>query len=98
MPTKKQNCKFTLGEHINIGSAEKLHTRFRNCAEKHVDVNLNAEKVATLDTTALQLFVAFVQQVRDNGNTVNWHKPSEALLKTAALTGLTTHLNLSKIE
>jgi anti-anti-sigma regulatory factor len=98
MTTKKRSSKFMLGENLNIGSAEKLHTRMRNCSEKHVDVTVNAEKVMTLDTTVLQLFAAFVQQVRDNGNIVNWYKPSEALIKTVALTGLTTHLNLSKIE
>ncbi len=98
MTEKKRISKFMLGEHLNIGNTEKLHTRLCHCEEKHVDVNLNAEKVLTIDTTALQLLLAFVQQVQGNGNIVNWQKPSDALLKTVSLTGLSTHLGLAEAK
>lgn len=98
MTEKKRNSKFMLGEHLNIGNTEKFHTRLRNCAEKHVDVNLNAEKVLTIDTTALQLLSAFVRQVQVNGNIVNWQKPSDALLKTVSLMGLSSHLGLEEAK
>jgi len=98
MATNKTSSKFTLSEHLNIGNTEKLHTRLRNCVEKNLDVNLNAEKVLTIDTTALQLLLAFVQQMQINGNVVKWNKPSDALLKTATLTGLNTHLGLAEAK
>jgi anti-anti-sigma factor len=98
MTEKKRNSKLMLGEHLNIGNTNKLHTRLCNCAEKHVDVNVNAEKVLTIDTTALQLLLAFIQQVQVNGNVVNWQKPSDALLKTVSLTGLSTHLGLAEAK
>ncbi len=98
MTEKKRSSKFMLGEHLNIGNAEKLHTRLCNCTEKHVDVNLNAEKVLTIDTTALQLLVAFVQQINVNGNVVNWQKPSDALLKTVSSTGLSTHFGVAEAK
>lgn len=91
--TKKQS-KFSLGKHLKIEDAKKLHKRLSTCADKKVDVTINAEKVSSLDMSALQLLISFVQKVSDNGNTVHWHKPSDALLSTVALTDLSAHLDL----
>jgi len=98
MTAKKRISKFMLGDHLNIGNVEKLHTRLCKCAEKKLDVNFNAEKVLTIDTTALQLLLAFVQQIKINENVVNWKNPSDAFLKTVALTGLSVHLNLAEAK
>lgn len=93
--TVKRASRIVLGESLDIGGATKLHTRLKTCAEKDVDVNLNAAKVESIDTSSLQLLLAFIQRVRDGGHGVNWQKPSEALLKTAALAGLTGDLGLA---
>lgn len=81
-----------LGTHVDIASAHKLWQRLKTCAAKNTDVNLHANKVETIDTAALQLLLAFVRQVRDNGKQVYWKSPSAALLNAAALTGLRDEL------
>ncbi len=96
--TKKQNCKFSLGDNLTITAAKKLHTRLSKCAEKNIDVTLNAEKISKLDTAALQLLSAFVKQITDDGNSVTWHKPSDSLVRVANLMGLKVQLGLVKIE
>jgi len=93
--TAKRASSITLRENLGISGAEKLHTRLKTCAAKGVNVNLNAAKVDTIDTSSLQLLLAFVRQVHESGHSVNWQHPSAALLKTAALTGLTGELNLA---
>lgn len=90
----KQPSRILLGTNPDIASAGRLHQRLMNCAAKKTDVNLYAEKIETIDTITLQLLLSFIRQVRDDGNQVNWKSPSEALLKTAARTGLQAELSL----
>lgn len=84
----------TLSSNMEIDEVEKLHEKLKKSAARGVDVNLDAEKVETVDTTILQLLLSFVREVRGNGHNVNWQSPSQALLKTAGLAGLTTELGL----
>jgi len=85
-----------LGTHPEIAAAGKLYHRLKKCAAKGVDVNLYASRIETIDTISLQLLLSFVQKVRENGNSVNWKSSSDALLKTARLTGLETELLLAE--
>lgn len=97
MATKRAS-RIVLGERLDIDGVAKLHTRLINCAEKGVNVNLNAGKVATVDTSSLQLLVAFINRIRENGNTVNWQSPSDALTGSASLAGIDTHLCLEQTD
>jgi anti-anti-sigma factor len=90
-----QASRITLGTNPDIAGACKLYERLKKCAAKETDVNLYAANIETIDTASLQLLLSFVRQVRDNGHSVNWKSPSEALLRTARLTGLEAELLLA---
>lgn len=93
-----KSSRITLEENLDIASAGKLHSKLMRSVDRGVDINLYAAKINTIDTAALQLLFASVKQVQDNGNVVKWHEPSEALLKSAALTGLSSYLGLSEYQ
>ncbi len=94
--TTRQPGRIMLGTNPDIASANRLYQRLKKSADRKTDVNLYADKVETIDTTTLQLLLAFIRQVRDNGNVVNWKSTSAVLLKTASLTGLQTALLLGE--
>ena len=58
------------------------------------DVTVDGSKVIDIDTSALQLLVALSIQLRNNGHRLCWISPSERLVATANLSGLTTQLGL----
>jgi len=93
----KQASRIMLGANLDIAGAGKLYDRLKKCAAKKVDVTLYAARVETIDTIALQLLLAFVRQIHENGNDVNWKSPSEAILKTARVIGLETELLLVQV-
>lgn len=84
----KKSSKITLANHQDVSIISNLHGRLKKCASRQVDVNMIAEKVESIDTSTLQLLTAFVQQIRLNGNKVNWQSTSSALLDSARLIDL----------
>ena len=94
--TTTKTSRLTLNGNLDIALVGKLKTRMLKAAERCVDVNLYAEKLDTIDTAALQLLYAFVQCVKANGKGVVWHQPSEALLNSASLLGLSQGLGLEQ--
>lgn len=92
--SSNRSSRLTLDENLDIARACKLHSKLMKSVNRGVDVNLYAAKVVMIDTAALQLLVAGVNQVRENGYVVKWHQPTEALLKSASLTGMSEHLGL----
>ena len=77
---------------MTVTTAARLHSRLKKCVDKGVDISIHAQKVAAIDYAALQLLCAMVAQVRENGCSVTWRKPSGVLLESAAITGLNTVL------
>ncbi len=84
----KKASRITLATHQDISIISNLHGRLKKSASRQVDVNMIAEKVESIDTSTLQLLTAFVQQIRNNGNKVNWQSTSPALLDSARLIDL----------
>ncbi|PCJ23934.1 MAG: hypothetical protein COA96_10625 [SAR86 cluster bacterium] len=93
---KMRPSKITLPSTMEIDEATKLHKKLQKSAARGVDINLDAEKVETIDTAILQLLLSFVREVRGNGNSVNWQSPSEPLFKTAEMIGLGAELGLEE--
>jgi len=90
--------RFRLDERLVIENAGELCTQLLSCAGQDADITLDAAYVESVDTAALQVLLAFVRQVRGKGHTVNWQSPSDALLKTASLTGLAIDMGLADAD
>lgn len=84
----------TLDENIEISSIKKLYAKLEKCANRKVNVNLHANKVAVLDTAGIQMLASFVTQINQNGNSITWHEPSQQLLTFSEYAGLTKELEL----
>ena len=97
--TARSNAsRITLDETMSVETIGRIHGRFLKCAAKGLDVNIHAQKVVQIDFSALQLLCALVSQVRKNGRVVNWKTPSEVLLRSADITGLSAALGLGGQE
>lgn len=93
----KKLSRITLADQQDITVISSLHGRLKKCAMKQVNVNMNAEKVESIDASTLQLLLSFVRQIQNNGNTVNWQSPSQVLLNSARQIGLQEKLLLLQV-
>jgi ABC-type transporter Mla MlaB component len=58
-------------------------------------VLLDASRVERVDTAALQVLSAFFQDAKSQQQSAEWQEPSEALLSSAQLLGLSSLLKMS---
>lgn len=79
---------------FDITQVESLKQQFDTLLQQDSLV-LNARRVERVDTAALQLCYAFIQQRTQQGLQTNWQQPSEALLQQATLLGLVQALHLT---
>jgi anti-anti-sigma regulatory factor len=93
-----QVCQITCGEILDISSVGELCAELLTALESQQPVVLAAADIERADTTALQVFSAFFQDARAQGQQVQWQQPSEALRQSAALLGLQDLLALTTTE
>lgn len=82
-----------LDANLCLDDAGSLHARF-NAIDAQQDVTLDGSRIATIDTSGLQLLAALLVRLRKNGSRLVWVAPSDALLNAARLTGLSGLLGL----
>lgn len=83
-----------LGRVEGIDTAEEFLLKLRTAADDHGDIEIDGSNVISLDSTTLQMLVAFMRQMLTEGATVKWAGASAKLKKAAELLGLTEELNL----
>ncbi len=83
-----------LGRVEGIDTAEELLLRLRTAAEGSDAVQIDGSQVISLDSTTLQMLLAFRRDLVAEGVKVEWLDPSKKLKKTAGLLGLLEELNL----
>lgn len=83
-----------LAEILDISSAAELKAGFLLCLENNIPVCVDAKNVERADTAALQVIAAFIQDAKNQGQSVHWHEPSDVLIQSAGLLGLRDFLGL----
>lgn len=83
-----------LGRVEGIDTAEELLLKLRTAADDHGDVQIDGSAVISLDSTTLQMLVAFMREMLQEGAQVQWTGASAKLKKAAAQLGLTDELHL----
>lgn len=83
------------GEVLDIATTAELRTHLLAVLESGQPAVLDASQVERIDTAALQVLCAFVQDANSLEQTVQWKDPSEVLSRSAELLGLSALLNLS---
>lgn len=89
---RSMNIKFH--DQLNISLVTETKAELEAALVSNETVVLDASNVESVDTAALQLLVAFIQQASLKGSRVEWPQPSEAFLTTVKLMGLNDALNV----
>lgn len=82
-----------LGEYLGVADTRAFSVQL-DAVNADNDVTVDASKVIDIDTSALQLLAALAVQLRNNGRRLCWISPSDSLMTTAHLSGLTAQLGL----
>lgn len=90
-----ESHQITCSEILDISSVGELCTELLTALESQQSVVLVAADIERVDTAALQVFSAFYQDARAQGQSVQWQQPSEALCHSAGLLGLQDLLELT---
>jgi ABC-type transporter Mla MlaB component len=93
MPEGKQ---IECGERMTIEQVESLYSQLESAALEHDHIELVADRVQQCDTASLQLILNLLRKSKQQGHTVEWVKPSEAILNVAKLLGLLEPLELTQ--
>lgn len=89
-----ENETIDLGEIVGIADVEPLKAKLIGCLEKANAVTLDGSGLDAVDTSALQLLLAFVLEANKRDFPVHWKEPSATLQANARLIGLERHLGL----
>ncbi len=81
-------------EVMDISGVAEFHARCLEALETQQNLLLKASEVDRIDTAALQVLGAFIQDANTRQQTVQWESPSEPLCHSAALLGLSEMLCL----
>ena len=84
-----------LGTTLDINSAASLHGEIRAALTSAAPLQLDASAVERIDTAALQVFAALFNDTHAAHDRVVWQTPTQTLIDTARLLGLTEHLRLT---
>lgn len=78
----------------DISQSAALKTEMLSLLDTRQTIQIDASRVERIDGSALQLLCALFVQAENNGVSLQWVEPSDALLQAAKYSGLTGLLNL----
>jgi ABC-type transporter Mla MlaB component len=84
-----------LGDSLAIGDVRARHSDWKAHLANARAIEIDGAALGKVDTAALQLLVALVQDARGRGVPVKWRGVSNALREGAARLGVTPFLQLS---
>ena len=85
-----------LDEVLDISSVAEFRATLLDVLASRLPIVLDAAVVERVDTAALQVLTAFIQDARGQGLQVRWGSPSQALVHSAGLLGLVEVLGLEE--
>ncbi|CCK75394.1 MAG: STAS domain-containing protein [Oleispira antarctica] len=84
------------GERMTIEKVESLYSQLESALLEHGKIELIADRVQQCDTASLQLIVNLLKASKQQGHSVIWIKPSQAIINVAELLGLIEPLELTQ--
>ncbi len=84
------NC----GDTLDISKAAEFHQKLKSALGKGGEVVLDASELVRVDAASLQLCVAFFADAAARKVNAKWQSPSDALVRSAGLLGLSKQLGL----
>ena len=77
-----------------INNVEEIKNLLMEAMDSHNNIVVKLSSVSKIDTTAVQLLIAFKQKIESHHNTLSFSDPSEQVLKVTNLLGVQTLLGL----
>ena len=94
--SSKDNVSFAFSESIDITCAAKLHEQLLSLLKSDDSVIiLDGEKVERADAAGLQMLAALFKDAKKQSIDVQWYKPSDVLVNSSRLMGITELLGLA---
>lgn len=93
-PAMADTTRINLEKINDISKAEKLHEQLEGLLPGAAAIEIDGAAVERIDTSNLQLLVAFKLAAGRHHVKVSLTQPSDALREAARLTGLTEHLGI----
>ena len=93
-PASDHDEQIVLAPVLAIENAKDLYEQFNSIIQKRRNVIINASSVEMIDTAMLQLLIAFVRKLQNQGIKISWIEPSDELISRAVLLNLEEHLNI----
>lgn len=91
-PTKSLTIE--LGGKLEISQAQALKEELLNALSAGKDIRLNAAAVDKVDTSGLQVLVAFFNATQSSGTQATWKSNSDKIVVAAEYVGLRQYLQL----
>ena len=86
------------GDVLDISKVAEFHQQLKTALGKGGEVVLDAAELTRIDATSLQLCTAFFNDAAARKVTAKWRSPSDSLIKSAGLLGLSRQLGLPDIN
>lgn len=88
--------RIALDAHVRIGQTRELKSKLAKILQADSKkISIDGSKVEKIDSSALQLLTAFAIDAGKKSKEINWTKPSESLVSSASMLGLTKILKLN---
>lgn len=88
-----ENNSIVLESTLGTSEVGPLYDTLKCLLATDQDVRIDGSKVESIDTSAVQLLVAFIQTIDASGCRVSWDGVSEKLEKTSLLLGLSSWIH-----
>jgi anti-anti-sigma regulatory factor len=96
--TNKGEITVDCGDILDISKVAEFHQQLMAALGKGGEVILDAAELTRIDATSLQLCTAFFHDAAARKVTAKWRSPSDSLIKSAGLLGLSHQLGLPDIS
>lgn len=80
---------------LTISTLGALRTRLSQLAENDTDIQLDASAIEIIDAAAIQLMLAFCIELKSRNKAITWLTPSQKLIASVSLLGLTQKLGIA---
>ncbi len=83
-----------LPEHLDIQRVEALHEQLEVALEEGKNINLLGAEVVKLDTSAIQVLVAFKKEIEMHHLELKWVDPSPAVVDVVSFLSLNSEIGM----
>jgi len=90
-----ETLNVNLAETMDISTVQSLHAELQAALEGGDPIHLHGSAVERVDTAALQVLAAMFIYAAEHHGKLEMHSPSEALVHSAKLLGMTGYIGLT---